>query len=102
MSWAVKDRFNCNISESPSDLKMKPSIFPIKVMLEYRSGTYFWKYRNSLLPGFKTSLKLRNANFKNISRGQTLIIKTKTNSEYLPNKFFNLVITLWNKTPKSF
>ena len=97
LSWAEEACFNRNKSDSSSDLKIKHSIFSIKLMLEYRSVTYFWKYRNSLLPAFKTSLKLPNSNFKYLPRSETLMNKTKTNSEYLRNSFFNLVIPLWNK-----
>ena len=41
LSWAVKACFNRNKYGSSSDLKIKHSIFPIKLMLEYRSVTYF-------------------------------------------------------------
>ena len=99
LRWAVKACFNRNKYDSSSDLKIKHSIFPVKLMLEYRSVTYFWKYQNSLLPAFKTSLKLPNTNFKYLPRSETLMNKTKTNSDYLRNSFFNLVIPLWNKIP---
>ena len=64
LSWAVKACFNRNKYDSSSDLEIKHSIFPIKLLLEYRSVTYFWKYQNSLIQAFKTSLKLPNAHFK--------------------------------------
>ena len=93
LSWAVKVCFNRNKSE------LRAVFFPIKLMLEYMSVTDFWKYRNSLLRAFKTSLKLPNASFKYLPRSETLMNKTKTNSEYLRNSSFNLVIPLWNKNP---
>ena len=95
LSWAVKACFSRNKYDSSSDLKIKHSIFPIKFMLAYRSVTYFWKYQNSLIPAFKTSLKLPNANFKYLlPRSEPLMNKTKTNSDYLRNSFFNQVIPL--------
>ena len=100
LSWAVKACFNRNKYDSSSDIKIKHSIFPIKLMLANRSVTYFWKYQNSLIPAFKSSLKLPNANFKYLPRSETLMNKTKTNSDYLRNSFFNQVIPLWNKIPK--
>ena len=30
--------------------QLQHSNFPVKLMREYRSVTYFWKYHNSLLP----------------------------------------------------
>ena len=98
LSWAVKACFNSNKSDSSSDLKIKNSI-PIKLLLKYRSVTYFWKYQNSLIPAFKTSLKLPNANFRYLPRSRTVMNKTKTNSELHRNSVFILVIPLWNKIP---
>ena len=100
LSWAVKACINRNKYYSSSDLKTKHCIFPIKSLLAYRSVTYFWKYQNSLIPAFKTSLKLPNANFKHLPLSETLMNKTKTNSDCLRNSFFNHVIPLWNKIPR--
>ena len=68
-------------------------------MVAYRSVTYFWKYQNNLIPALKTSPKLLNANFKYLPRGETLMNKTKTNSDNL-RSFFNQVIRPWNKIPR--
>ena len=79
LNWAVRGCFNRNKSDSSNDLKFKHSTFPIKLMLEYRSVIYFWKYRNNLLPAAKTSLKLSNASFKCLPSSETLLNnKTRT------------------------
>ena len=94
LSWAVKACFNCNKSDFSSNLKIKRSLFPIKLMLEYRSVTSFWKYQSSLLPAIKSSMKLPNASFEYLHGKETLMNKTKTKREYLRNSYFNLVIPL--------
>ena len=43
LSWAVKACFNRQKSDFSSDFKIKNSVFPIELMLEYRSFTHFWK-----------------------------------------------------------
>ena len=53
LSWGVKACFNRQKMDSSSDLKIKHSIFPVRIFLDYKAVFYFWKYHNKLLPAFR-------------------------------------------------
>ena len=54
LNWGVKACFNRRKYDSSSDLKMKHNIFPIRILLDLKAVSYFWKYQNNLLPAYKS------------------------------------------------
>ena len=63
ISWGIKACCNRNKHESPSDLKLKHQIFPVRLLFDYRASTYFWKLQKNLVPAFNGLNKLSTAKF---------------------------------------
>ena len=64
LNWGVKACFNRGKFDSSSDLTVKHNIFPIRILLDFKAVTYFWKYQNTLLAAFKCSSKVTSALMK--------------------------------------
>ena len=64
LNWDVKACFNRRKYDSSSDLKIKYNIFPIRILLDIKAVTYFWKCQNNLLTAFKSSNKVTTALIK--------------------------------------
>ena len=63
--------FNRKQFDSSSNLKIN-TIFPIRILLDLKVVTYFWKYQNTLLPAFKSSNKIATALIKMQSRTKVI------------------------------
>ena len=68
LNWGVKACFNRRKFDSSSDRKIKHNIFPIRILLNLKAVTYYWKYQKNLLPAFKSSNKISTALIKTQSR----------------------------------
>ena len=60
LSWAIKALFNRNNIDHSPDLKRNHKILQIRYFLQYKSFSYFWKFRHGILPAFvkKNQLQL--------------------------------------------
>ena len=99
LNWGVKACFNRRKYDSSSDLKIKHNIFPIRILLDLKAVTYFWKYQNNTLPAFKSSNKITTALIKTQSRTKEISCNCPAKSAFMKNSFFMRIIPLWNSLP---
>ena len=99
LNWGVKACFNRRKYDSSSDLKIKHNIFPIRVFLDLKAVTYFWKYQNNPIPAFKSSNKIPTALIKTQSRTKEISCGCQAKSALMKNSFFMRIILLWNSLP---
>ena len=82
LNWGVKACFNRR-NDSSSDLKIKYNIFPIRILLDLKAVTYFWKYQNNLLLAFKSSNKITTALIKTQSRTKEISCSCQAKSAFM-------------------
>ena len=95
LKWGVKACFNRRTFDSFSDLKLKHNIFPIRILLDLKAITYFWKHQNNLLPAFKCSNKITTAQ----SRTKENSCGCQAKSAFMKISFFMRIIPMWNNLP---
>ena len=99
LNWGVEAYFNRRKNDSSNDPKIKHNIFPIRILLDLKAVTYFWKYQNNLLPAFKSSNKITTALIKTQSRTKEISCGCQAKSAFMKNSFFMRIIPLWNSLP---
>ena len=100
LNWGIKACFNRTKYDRSSDLKIKHNILPIRYFLKNKSLSYFWKWKNNLIPAFRDS-QMETGKIRKQSRTETLYFSIFCRSDFLRNSFFKKTVPLWNTLPKN-
>ena len=100
LNWGIKACFNRTKYDRSSYLKIKHNILPIRCFLENKSLSYFWKWKNNLIPAFRDS-QMETGKKRKQSRTETLYFNIFCRSDFLRNSFFKKTVPLWNTLPKN-
>ena len=87
LNWGIKACFIRTKYDRSSDFKIKHNILPIRYFLKNNSVSYFWKWKNNLIPAFRES-QLETGKKPKQSRTATLYFNIFCRSDFLRNSFF--------------
>ena len=99
-NWGIKACFNRTKYDRSSDLKIKHNILPIRYFLKNKSLSYFWKWKNNLIPAFRDS-QMETGKIRKQSGTETPYFNIFCRSDFLRNSFFKKTVPLWNTLPKN-
>ena len=100
LSWGIKACCNRSKFDSSSDLKLKHQVLPIRLLLDYRATTYFWKLHNNFVPAFNGSNEISTVKIKSHERTGKLVFDKTARTTFLQNCFMKRATVLWNKLPR--
>ena len=95
----IKACFNRGKFDSSSDLKTKHNILSIRILLDFKAVTYFWKYQNNLRTAFKSSNKISTDLIQTQSRTKEISCGCQAKSAFMKNSFFMRIIPRKNILP---
>ena len=100
LSWGVKACFHRKKFESSRDLKINFQILPIRLFLDLKAVTYFWKWKNNLLPAFQEHHLLPTARIRMHERTGLLTYNAHRNSKFMEDSFFRRAVPVWSTLPR--
>ena len=100
LNWGIKACFNRTKYERLSDLKKRHNILPVRFLLDLKTSTYFYRWKNGLVPAFRGKLEPPTAQVMKQQRTNLLYFRLHTNTKFLDKCFFKRAIQIWNTLPK--
>ena len=96
LSWAVKTCCDQAKYDSSSDLKLKHTILPVTMFLDYKILCLFWKIQHQLLPAYYI-IEYDNHQIDINTRNKKLYFGDRYNGQYIESSCFKKSVIIWNK-----
>ena len=100
LNWGIKACFNRTKYERSSDLKKRHNTLPVRFLLDLKTSTYFYQWKNGLVPAFRGKLEPSTAQVMKQQRTNLLYFRLHTNTKFMDKCFFKRAIQIWNTLPK--
>ena len=100
LNWGIKACFNRTKDERSSDLNKRHNILPVRFLLDLKTSTYFYRWKNGLVPAFRGKLEPPTAQVMKQQRTNLLYFRLHTNTKFMDKCFFRRAIQIWNTLPK--
>ena len=101
LNWGVKACFNRTKCERSSNLRKRHNILPVRFLLNLKTSTYFYRWKNGLVPAFRAKLEPPTAQVMKQQRTNLLYFTLHTNTKFMDKCFFKRAIQIWNTLLKN-